>query len=101
MKNLKYILIMIFSMFFLISCGGGETSEGKSGDSQIRVVIVNCNGIGPVDAVDDCAAGVDHHTCIESGDTLVQSDSITTIEIVEVNNNKKVCVTSGSAYILR
>ena len=89
MKKIYKILTPISLALFLSACGGsGDDASFKN--SEEKITIVMCDTNNPV------------FTTIEINDTLVKTNTNTTVQIVhESNDNKKVCVDTGSAYLLR
>lgn len=92
MKKINITLITSLLTLILSGCGGGgggsSDASFDTGDTKIPVVI--CNNTTPI------------FTNIEVGDLLVKETSSTLVNIVhDSNNNKKVCVISGAAHLLR
>ena len=90
-------ITLLASMLLLGGCGGsGDTTFEKS-----TIAVIHCDGSGG--GLDDCgASGLDYYTCVQSNDTLTASSAGTTIKaIYDSNNDKKVCVVSGAAYIIK
>ncbi len=100
MKKIYLIISTSFIILFLTACGGGGGggSSSKSGNTSgnntsgniTKVTIVTCSDSNPI------------FTTIESGDLLVKEVTPTSVNIVhDTDDNKKVCVITGSAYLLR
>lgn len=92
MRNIYLILNVTLLSLFFISCGGGGGSNNDAsfdtGDSKINVLI--CNESAPV------------YTDIKKGDLLVKQTDSTVVQIIhDSNDNKKICVVSGAAHLLR
>lgn len=88
MKNIYKILTPISLALILSACGGDEASY-KNSEEQIP--IVECNTTETI-----------KYTPIQINDTLVKTDTNTSVQIVhDSNDTKKVCTTIGSAYLLR
>ena len=88
MNKIYLIISLTVISLFLASCGGGDTHEiGSTGtNTSTTIVVKNCN----------------EFTTIKSGDTLIKDSNSTIVTIVDNSNgDKKVCVDSGSAHILR
>jgi hypothetical protein len=103
---LKYLTLSSVALL-LISCGGGDTTEGALGDAQ-TIQVINCDNSNSGTGVNDCGNGAtpNYYTCIKAGDTLVALSNDTKLEIVDASNgNKKVCVSvttpMGNAHIQR
>jgi hypothetical protein len=100
-RYLTSITILVITLFFS-ACGGGSGDTFE--DSSTKIIIIDCNNSNSEIGTNDCGDEdtPDYYTCLESGDTLIKEDENTIVEIVhDIDDNKKVCVQSGSAYILR
>jgi len=90
MKILYSLIIALFVSLVFSACG--------SGDGGFSFIPSSDNEIIKCDATNDIPNG---YTTLNSGDTIVKSSENTVISIFhDNNNNKKVCVVSGDAYIL-
>lgn len=92
MKNIIFILNTILLALLLSACGGGGggSSDASFDSGNTKIAIIACNNTTPV------------YTSIQTGDLLVKEVIPTTVDIVQdSNNNKKVCVVSGAAHLLR
>ena len=104
MKNIYLIISSIFLTLLLSACGGGGGGGGTSiGGGSTQVAIINCDNSNSGTGTNDCGDALvpDYYTCIQDGDTLVKEDDNTSVEIIHSGSNKKVCVVSGTAHILR
>jgi len=112
-RYLNFITISLIALFFS-ACGGGsgDTLEGGNNiaDSNTTVsitakrAIVDCNNSNSDIGINDCGNEdtPDYYTCLESNDTIIKDNNNTTIQILhDIDDNKKVCVQSGSAYVLK
>ena len=100
----KYLIASLIALGFLISGCSDGTSEGSSAPQATIVKVIKCDNSNATSATDDCGNALvpNHYTCIQGGDSLVQESSGTTVEILhDSKNNKKVCVKSGSAHLIR
>ena len=91
---MRYILFSLLSIFIIIgfsACGGSDSNfEGSEGTS-IDVVCVDSPS----------SSDIDTYIALSSGDSIVKSTDGTTVSIYhDENGNKKVCLVSGSAYIV-
>lgn len=106
MKKILIVNIITLS-FFLSACGGGSgdtTYMNTTTNEDTKITIINCDNSNDLIADHSCDNVIvpDYYTCIQSGDTLVKDDSNTIIKVIgDSNDNKKVCVVSGSAHLLR
>lgn len=84
---LKYLSICLVVLGFA-SCGGGG-GGGSSSDEGTE--IVSCS----------VSENIEDYTSLQSDDVIVKDSDDTVISIFhDSDENKKVCVVSGSAYIL-
>lgn len=91
--RIKYIISISVITLFFSACGGGG---GSFSNAQEKVDInVTC--------VDNpSAANIDSYITIQSGDTLIKEEDNTSVSIYhDLNDIKKVCLVSGSAYLLK
>ena len=103
MQNRYLIASLIALGIFISGCSDG-TSEGSSAPQATIIKVIKCDNSNTASATDDCGNSLvpNHYTCIQEGDSLAQDSSGTTVEILhDSNNNKKVCVKSGSAHLIR
>ncbi len=92
MRNLYLIISTSLIALLLSACGGGGggSSDASFDSGNTKISVITCNTTTPV------------YTTIETGDLLVKEVTPTEVIIVhDNNNNKKVCVISGSAHLLR
>lgn len=93
MRNIYLILNITLLSLFFISCGGGgggSSSDASFDTGDIKINVLICNESAPV------------YTDIKKGDLLVKQTDSTIVQIVhDSDDNKKVCVVSGSAHLLR
>ena len=88
MKKIYLIPNLIFLALLFNSCGGGGDASFDTGNTKIA--IVTCNNITPT------------YTDIQEGDLLVKESDSTIVTIVHnTNSSKKICITTGSAHLLR
>ena len=89
MKKYLMIIIALSSTVFFTACGGGGTSDG-GGSTQITVAACETPDV------------IANYTLLQSGDTIVKDEASTVINTFhDVDGNKRICVSSGSAHILR
>ena len=72
--------------------------------STITIEVIRCDNSNALSATDDCGSALvsDYYTCIQDGDSLVKESSNTTVKLLhDSQNNKKVCVQTGTAYLIR
>lgn len=86
MKKIYLIISSITLALLLSACGGGGGSDASFDDAQNKITLQMC----------------ETYTDIQTGDTIIQNETNTSIKTVfNTDGSKKVCVLSGSAYILR
>lgn len=96
MIKLRYIIkstLISAIIVFFTACGGGDGSFFNAYEKvNIDVSCVN----------DPDSTDIDTYITILSGDTLVKENNNTTVSIYhDINNLKKICISTGSAYLLR
>jgi hypothetical protein len=97
---MKKVLMTIVSTFIIIgfsACGGGGGGDDASFEnSESKIPIdVNCT-------TTPTSAQISNYIPLQSGDNIVKEVTDTEISIYhDVDGNKKVCLVSGSAYIIR
>ncbi len=96
LKNiLKLAFVSTFAITSFTACGGGG-SDGSFSDSETKIDITIACKTTP------SATEIDSYITLNSGDTIVKTTPSTTISTYhDTNDVKKVCLVSGSAYILR
>lgn len=96
LKNiLKLTLISTFAITSFTACGGGG-SAGSFSDSETKIDITIACKTTP------SAIDIDNYITLNTGDTIVKTTPSTTISTYhDTSGVKKVCLVSGSAYILR
>ena len=98
-KNNK-IKIATLSLLTLLSlsftaCGGGSDDASFANSETLIDVDVNCT-------TTPNATDISNYITVNSGDVIVKKEDNTTISIYhDVNGTKKVCLESGSAYIIQ
>ena len=99
MRYISILITMLFISLFLSSCGTGGTSE----KGNISTVVVLCDNSNSATATNDCGDSSipDYYTCLKDGDTLIEDDANSIVKIIHTPTNKKVCVQSGTAHIIR
>ena len=85
-KKLKNILLTIIFTMTLIGCGGGGYISSE-GDTETAIVM--CNTTNPV------------WTTLSSGDIVSTTANSQLMFDHDSNNNKQVCVVSGSATVTK
>ena len=84
MKHIKLLINITLIALFLSACGDDGKGSFDTGSQQITVT--SC----------------ETYITLQSNDLLVKDTANTSVKIVhDGNNNKKVCVVSGSAHIIR
>ncbi len=92
MRNI-YLVVIIFISLLITSCGSGEQSTVFGGDGSNPLTQKN---------VEPCDDSNPTYTKILDNDTLVNTQKDTIVNIIHnTNKQKKVCVKSGSAHLLR
>jgi len=87
-KYLIYTIIAVIALVFT-ACGGGDANY--SGTST-QVNVVDCNS----------STVITDYTTLLSEDVIVKDVDNTTISTYhDINGTKRLCILSGSAYILR
>ena len=86
-KYLTYMITLAVILGFT-ACGGGDAAfEGTS----VEVSIVTCD-----------SGTIDTYTQLQSGDVIIKDEDNTTINTYhDIDGNKKICVDTGSAHIVR
>lgn len=88
-KYLTYFLVTLGALTFT-ACGSGDADF--SGTSGSTVSIVDCNS----------STVVTDYTPLQSADVVVQDDNNTIVNTYhDIDGNKRICVDSGSAHIVR
>lgn len=86
MRNIYLIITTITTAFFLSACGGGGGSDASFNNVQNKIIIPDC----------------ETYEDIQTGDTIIQDENNTSIKtLFNTDGSKKVCLLTGSAYILR
>lgn len=81
----RYTIATIVTTALLLSACGGD-GKGKFDTGSTKITVANC----------------ETYTTVKTNDLLVKDDSNTTIKIVhDINGTKQVCVSVGSAHIIR
>jgi len=114
MKQKNILLSSLLTVLLLSACGGSGGSSSDNYDSNetntsdlnttAGIEIIACDNSNSDTATNDCGdtETPDYYTCIQSGDTLEKQEENTIVEIITLSDNtKKVCVKSGTAYIVR
>jgi hypothetical protein len=84
-------LLTLLSLSFT-ACGGGSDDASFANSETLIDVDVNCT----------TPATISTYITVNSGDVIVKKEDNTTISIYhDVNGTKKVCLESGSAYIIQ
>ena len=94
MKLQKLIIILssLIAVLGLTACGNGGSDASFSDGEQKIDIDINCT----------TPAQVETYINLYSGDTIVKKEDNTSISTYhDTNGTKKVCLVSGSAYILR
>jgi hypothetical protein len=93
MKKVIQISLLFLTITSFIACNGGDNSHFKNAEEKID--ITNCVSSPTI-------TDIDNYETIEGGDVIIKKEDNTTISTYhDVDNVKKICVESGSAYILR
>lgn len=90
MRNIYLVISSIVLALLLSACGGAGSSDASFDSGNKKIAVIACNTTTPV------------YTDIETGDLLGKEVTPTNVTIIhDTNGNKKVCVVSGSAHLLR
>lgn len=93
-KYFVHTMLAFGLALFFAACGGGGDSASFDGNSTGNQIDINVTCTTP--------ATISSYIALVSGDVIVQTGSNTTIETYhDINGDKRVCLVSGSAYILR
>lgn len=93
-KAIKSTIILSIITLSMTACGGGSDASFSNAQKKIDI---NISCITTPSSLD-----IDSYITLISADTIVKAEDNTTIKTYhDVNENKKVCLVSGSAYILR
>lgn len=92
MKKFQLTVVSVLVAIVFSACDRGSSNS----DAELRVQIdVNCTT--PV-----TQTLIDSYVTMFSGDVLVQEDNTTSVVVYhDLNDTKKVCLESGSAYLIR
>jgi hypothetical protein len=93
-KQLQQMIVTVTTVVLFTACGGGSnTLEGFDGNSFEKIAISQtCT---PSDAVDE-------YFTLNSGDRVMKESEGTEVSIFHDENSlKKICLNSGSAYVIR
>ena len=97
MKKILYIVSFIFVALSFTACGGGGGDSSFSGDTTTQIDI-NVNCVSGTPSAGDLAT----YITLLSGDTIVEDTDPTTVSTYhDLSGNKKICLNTGSAHILR
>ena len=97
-KNLLLITLTTLVTVSFSACGGGGGDDaGFSNTTTENRVDINITCITPV-----TTTAINSYVTMLSGDVLVQATNNTTVETYhDTNGTKKICLVSGSAYVVR
>ena len=97
-KNLLIMtLITLVTISFNACGGGGGDDAGFSNATTENRINIDVTCITPVTTV-----AINSYVTMLSGDVLVQATNNTTVETYhDTNGTKKICLVSGSAYLVR
>ena len=84
MKNLYKVVIILSSIFLLSACSGD--GQGSFDTGLEKIIVTDC----------------EVYTLVQTNDLLVKDEDNTVIKTVhDANGTKKICVSAGSAHIIR
>ena len=90
MKNIIALSLLGTLVVLFTACGGGSDAHFRN--ANIIPIDVNCT----------TPATISTYITLQSDDVIVKEENNTTISIYhDINLNKKVCLVSGKAYIIR
>ncbi len=94
MQTIKLTITIISLIFLLGGCGSGEDADFNMDNTN------NSSSSGSKTTIDisSCTSG---NTSIKDGDTLVTDDSSSVNISHQSNGTKQICVSTGSAYLVR
>jgi hypothetical protein len=91
-------LIAISIAIGFSACGGGGGGDDASFENSESKIPINVKCLETTPTVKDIAT----YILLQSGDVIVKAEDNTTISTYhDINNEKRVCFVSGSAYIIR
>ena len=92
----RYILSLSIITLLFSACGGGGGSDASFSNAEQKIDINETCITTPT------SSDISNYITLESGDTIIKDADNTVISTYhDVNGTKKVCLVSGSAYILR
>lgn len=97
-KNLLVVTLLVLVTLSFNACGGGGGDDaGFTNTSSENRINIDVNCITPVTTV-----AINSYVTMLSGDVLVQATNNTVVETYhDTNGTKKICLVSGSAYLIR
>eukprot|EP00767_Chilomastix_cuspidata_P008293 gnl/Chilomastix_cuspidata/9460.p2 GENE.gnl/Chilomastix_cuspidata/9460~~gnl/Chilomastix_cuspidata/9460.p2 ORF type:complete len:103 (+),score=5.65 gnl/Chilomastix_cuspidata/9460:29-337(+) len=96
---LKYLSICIIVLSFASDGGGGGSSSSSDGGTDTPDDNTDSTKTEIVSCLD--SSNIEEYTSLQSDDEIVKDSEETVISIYhDSDGNKKICVESGSAYIL-
>ena len=95
MKKILTIMAVTFITIGFNACsGGGGNASFENGETIIPITIA-CE-------TTPTATDIDNYETLLSGDAIVKDDVNTTVSIYhDIDGNKKICLVSGTAHIVR
>lgn len=92
MKKILYIISFTSIALIFSACGGGSGDSASFKDAETIINIVDCN----------ISTNINNYSVLQSNDVIVKDEDNTTVTTYhDVNNNKLICVSYGSAHIVR
>lgn len=93
-SKIKIMIVTLLSTIAFTACGGGDNASFSNSETLIDITI-------PCETTPD-SNDISSYITLNSGDVIVKDTNDTKISIYhDVNGTKKVCLTSGSAHIIR
>lgn len=94
LKDIFYVATLTVVTAVFIGCSDGG-SDAHFSDAEQKIQIIDCNDTNVTTIPDD-------FTTMVSNDTIIKNVTPTVITTYhDINGIKKVCVDTGSAYLLR
>lgn len=98
MKKIISIILPITIAIVFTACGGGGGDSSFSNNSNRNTIPINIACLVGNISINDFAS----YLTLNSGDEVLKNDDSTVVTIYHnISGEKKVCLNSGSAYIVR